>query len=93
MPLTPKAFELLALLVRERRRVLTKQELFDAVWPDTAVIENALTQRIKEIREALGDRAQEPAYIRTIPRVGFQFVPMSSRRRPRGAAAPRGAPQ
>ncbi len=74
VPLTPKAFEILALLVRERRRALTKQELFDAVWPDTAVIENTLTQRIKEIREALGDRAQEPAYIRTIPRVGFQFV-------------------
>ncbi len=72
--LTPKAFELLALLVRERRRALTKHELFDAVWPDTAVTENTLTQRIKEIREALGDRAQEPAYIRTIPRVGFQFV-------------------
>jgi TolB-like protein/DNA-binding winged helix-turn-helix (wHTH) protein/Tfp pilus assembly protein PilF len=74
VPLTPKAFDLLALLVRERRRALTKQELFDAVWPDTAVIENTLTQRIREIREALGDRAQEPIYIRTVPRVGFQFV-------------------
>jgi TolB-like protein/DNA-binding winged helix-turn-helix (wHTH) protein/Flp pilus assembly protein TadD len=74
VPLTPKAFEILALLVRERHRALTKQELFDAVWPDTAVTENTLTQRIKEIREALGDRAQEPAYVRTVPRVGFQFV-------------------
>jgi TolB-like protein/DNA-binding winged helix-turn-helix (wHTH) protein/Tfp pilus assembly protein PilF len=74
VPLTPKAFETLLLLVRERRRALTKQELFDAVWPDTAVTENTLTQRIKEIREALGDRAMEPAYIRTLPRVGFQFV-------------------
>ncbi len=74
VPLTPKAFEILALLVRERRRALTKQELFDAVWPNTAVTENTLTQRIKEIREALGDRAQESVYIRTLPRVGFQFV-------------------
>jgi TolB-like protein/DNA-binding winged helix-turn-helix (wHTH) protein/Flp pilus assembly protein TadD len=74
VPLTPKAFEILLLLVCERRRALTKQELFDAVWPDTAVTENTLTQRIKEIREALGDRAQEPVYIRTLPRVGFQFV-------------------
>ena len=49
--LTPKAFELLVLLVRERHRGLTKQELFDAVWPDTAVTENTLTQRIKELRE------------------------------------------
>jgi DNA-binding winged helix-turn-helix (wHTH) protein len=74
VPLTPKAFELLSLLVRERHRVLTKQELLDAVWPDTAVVEDTLTQRIKEIREALGDRAQEPTYIRTLPRIGFQFV-------------------
>jgi TolB-like protein/DNA-binding winged helix-turn-helix (wHTH) protein/tetratricopeptide (TPR) repeat protein len=98
VPLTPKAFELLALLVRERHRVLTKQELLDAVWPDTAVIENALTQRIKEIREALGDRAQEPIYIRTLPRIGFQFMgevtetaaarPMAMER-----ATPDGAPQ
>lgn len=68
VPLTPKAFEVLALLVRERRRGLTKQELFDAVWPDTAVTENTLTQRIKELRQALGDSPQEPTYIRTIPR-------------------------
>jgi Tol biopolymer transport system component/DNA-binding winged helix-turn-helix (wHTH) protein len=74
LTLTPKAFELLTLLVRERHRVLTKQELLDAVWPDTAVIENTLTQRIKEIREALGDSAHESTYIRTVPRVGFQFI-------------------
>jgi DNA-binding winged helix-turn-helix (wHTH) protein len=74
VPLTPKAFELLCLLVRERQRVLTKQELFDLVWPETAVTENTLTQRVKEIREALGDRAQDPRYVRSIPRVGFQFI-------------------
>ena len=74
VPLTPKAFELLALLVRERHRVLTKQELLDAVWRDTAVTENTLTQRIKEIREALGDSAHESAYVRTVPRIGFQFI-------------------
>jgi Tol biopolymer transport system component/DNA-binding winged helix-turn-helix (wHTH) protein len=71
---TPKAFELLALLVRERQRGLTKQQLFDEVWPDTAVTENTLTQRIREIRDALGDDPQEPRYIRTIPRIGYQFV-------------------
>jgi TolB-like protein/DNA-binding winged helix-turn-helix (wHTH) protein/Tfp pilus assembly protein PilF len=76
--LTPKAFELLALLVRERHRALTKQELLDAVWPETAVIENTLTQRIKEIREALGDNAHDPGYVRTVPRVGFQFIAETS---------------
>ena len=74
VPLTPKAFELLVLLVRERRRGLTKQQLLDAVWGETAVTENTLTQRIKEIREALGDTPYEPTYIRTIARVGYQFV-------------------
>ena len=74
VPLTPKALEILVLLVRERRRGLAKQELFDAVWPDTAVTENTLTQRIKEIREALHDSSHEPVYIRTIQRVGYQFI-------------------
>jgi DNA-binding winged helix-turn-helix (wHTH) protein len=74
VPLTPKAFELLVLLVRERHRGLTKRELLDTVWADTAVTENTLTQRIREIREALGDSPQEPTYIRTIARVGYQFV-------------------
>ena len=74
VPLTPKAFELLVLLVRERQRGLTKQELLDTVWRETAVTENTLTQRIREIREALDDSPQEPRYIRTIARVGYQFV-------------------
>lgn len=74
VPLTPKSFEVLALLVRERHRGLSKQEIFDIVWRDTAVTENTLNQRIREIREALGDTAHDPAHIRTIPRIGFQFV-------------------
>jgi TolB-like protein/DNA-binding winged helix-turn-helix (wHTH) protein/Flp pilus assembly protein TadD len=72
--LTPKAFEVLIQLVRERRRVMTKQELLDAVWADTAVTENTLTQRIKEIRQALGDSPDRATYLRSIPRVGYQFV-------------------
>jgi DNA-binding winged helix-turn-helix (wHTH) protein len=59
--LPPKAFDILVLLVRARDRVLTKQELLDAVWQDTAVTDNTLSQRIREIREALEDDAQEPA--------------------------------
>jgi TolB-like protein/DNA-binding winged helix-turn-helix (wHTH) protein len=74
VPLTPKAFEVLVLLIGERHRGLTKQELFDTVWSDTVVTDNTLTQRIKEIREALGDSPVDPIYIRTIPRVGYQFV-------------------
>jgi TolB-like protein/tetratricopeptide (TPR) repeat protein len=44
------------------------------VWGDTAVTENTLTQRIREIREALGDAAQEPRYVKTVSRVGYRFV-------------------
>ena len=74
LPLTPKALEILVMLVRERRRGVTKEELLDTVWAQTAVTENTLTQRIKEIREALGDSPQQPVYLRTISRVGYQFV-------------------
>ena len=58
VPLSPKAFDLLVLLVVNRSRVVSKQELLDAVWEDTAVVENSLTQRIKELRTALSDPAQ-----------------------------------
>jgi TolB-like protein/DNA-binding winged helix-turn-helix (wHTH) protein/Flp pilus assembly protein TadD len=74
LPLTPKALEILVILVRERRRGVTKEELLDTVWAQTAVTENTLTQRIKEIREALGDSPHQPVYLRTISRVGYQFV-------------------
>ena len=72
--LPPKAFELLLVLVRERGQVLSRDRLLDAVWPETAVTENTLTQRVKEVREALGDDPQAPRFIRTIPRVGYRFV-------------------
>jgi TolB-like protein/DNA-binding winged helix-turn-helix (wHTH) protein/Tfp pilus assembly protein PilF len=72
--LPPKAFDILVLLVRTRDRVVPKQELLDAVWQDTAVTENTLTQRIKEVREALGDEPQEPRWIKTVSRVGYRFI-------------------
>jgi Tol biopolymer transport system component/DNA-binding winged helix-turn-helix (wHTH) protein len=84
--LPPKAFDLLVLLVRAHDRVLTKQELLDAVWPDTAVTENTLTQRVKEIREALGDEAQEPRYVGTVSRVGYRFVAEVTEERAEAAA-------
>lgn len=72
--LPPKAFDTLALLVRARERVVPKQDILDAIWPETAVIENTLTQRIREIREALGDDAQEPRWVKTVSRVGYRFI-------------------
>lgn len=69
-----KAFDILVLLVRTRDRVLAKQELFDTIWTDTAVTENTLTQRVREIREALGDDAQEPRWVKTVSCVGYRFI-------------------
>src|SRR5688572_7044322 len=71
--LPPKTFELLQHLLQNRGRVLTKDELLEAVWPDVNVVENTLAQRIREIREALGDDVHGH-FIKTVPRVGYQFV-------------------
>jgi DNA-binding winged helix-turn-helix (wHTH) protein/TolB-like protein/Flp pilus assembly protein TadD len=72
--LPPKTFELLLHLLQNRGRVLTKDELLEAVWPDVNVVENTLAQRIREIREALGDGAHGARFIKTVPRVGYQFI-------------------
>ena len=72
--LPPKTFELLLHLLRNRGRVLSKDELLEAVWPDVNVVENTLAQRIREIREALGDGAHGARFIKTVPRVGYQFI-------------------
>ena len=72
--LPPKTFELLLHLLQNRGRVLTKDELLEAVWPDVNVVENTLAQRIREIREALGDGTHGARFIKTVPRVGYQFI-------------------
>ena len=72
--LPPKTFELLLHLLQNKGRVLTKDELLEAVWPHVNVVENTLAQRIREIREALGDGAHGGRFIKTVPRVGYQFI-------------------
>jgi len=72
--LAPKTFDTLLVLVQRHGQLVTKGALLDAVWNDTAVTENALTQQISELRELLGDDARRPRFIRTVPRVGFTFI-------------------
>ena len=72
--LTPKAFELLTLLVREAPRVLTKQELHERLWPDTHVSDATLVGLVKEVRRALDDRVSDAPLIRTVHRVGYAFT-------------------
>ena len=62
--LSPKAFDLLHVLVDARPRVLTKQDLHKRLWPDTFVSDTNLASLIAEIREALGDDARQPRFIR-----------------------------
>jgi DNA-binding winged helix-turn-helix (wHTH) protein len=71
--LTPKAYQLLALLLCERPCVVSKREIQEALWPETYVVEANMPNLVAEIRTALGDSAREPKYIRTSHGVGYAF--------------------
>ncbi len=73
--LTWKAAAVLHYLVERSGRVVTKEELFAAVWPETVVSDMALTSCIQEVRQALHDDARKPRYIKTVHRRGFRFLP------------------
>ena len=69
-----KVFDTLVVLLENAGRLVTKQELLDAVWPETAVEENNLNHNVSVLRKALGDRATGQQYIETVPRVGYRFA-------------------
>ncbi len=73
VPLTPKAFELLLLLVRKSGRVVGKDELMKELWPDCFVEESNITQHVFAIRRALGENHSEPQFIETVARRGYRF--------------------
>jgi TolB-like protein/Tfp pilus assembly protein PilF len=72
--LTPKAYDTLAYLVEHAGVVVDREELMRAVWPDTAVEENNLTQNISLLRRALGEGRGGHRYIATVPGRGYQFI-------------------
>jgi DNA-binding winged helix-turn-helix (wHTH) protein/tetratricopeptide (TPR) repeat protein len=74
VPLQPKAFAVLRHLVEHPGALVTKDELLDAVWADTAVSENSLTQSIRQLRRALQDDSTPARFIETVHRRGFRFV-------------------
>ena len=74
VPLTPKVFDLLLLLVANHGHVVEKDRLMKEVWPDTFVEEGNLTQNISVLRKALGNSTNGSQYIQTIPRRGYRFV-------------------
>ena len=74
VPLSPKIIDLLLYLVARPSVLVSKEELFKALWPDVAVTDNALTQAVSELRQALGDDASSPAYVQTVARRGYRFI-------------------
>jgi DNA-binding winged helix-turn-helix (wHTH) protein len=74
VPLPPKAFQVLLYLAERRERVVSKQELVEALWKDTFVTDDALVQAVTAARKALGDDAENPRVIRTKPKIGYQFI-------------------
>jgi Tol biopolymer transport system component/DNA-binding winged helix-turn-helix (wHTH) protein len=74
LPVEPKAFRVLLFLLRTPHRLITKDELLDAVWTDCEVSENSLTRSIALLRRLLGDDTRNPRYIATVPTVGYRFL-------------------
>jgi DNA-binding winged helix-turn-helix (wHTH) protein/tetratricopeptide (TPR) repeat protein len=72
--LTPKSFELLRFLAERPGELVSKDELFRAVWPGTIVSDDALTRCMGEVRRALGDDPRQPSFVATIHRRGFRFL-------------------
>jgi TolB-like protein len=72
--IAPKVFDLLDFLIRNRERVVSKDDLIDAIWNRRSVSDAALTTRLNAARSAIGDSGQEQRLIKTLPRKGFRFV-------------------
>jgi DNA-binding winged helix-turn-helix (wHTH) protein/tetratricopeptide (TPR) repeat protein len=74
VPITPKAFDVLRYLVEHAGRLVTQDEILDALWPEVHVNHEVVKKYVLTIRKALGDRPDESIFIETIPRRGYQFV-------------------
>ena len=74
IPLRLKVFDTLRVLIENAGRLVTKEELLQAIWPDTTVEENNLNHNVSVLRKLLGERATGQAFIETVPRVGYRFV-------------------
>src|SRR5260370_35949348 len=74
VPLTPKAFDVLRYLVEHAERLVTQDEILEAIWPETYVNPEGIKQYIRGIRKALGADPEKPSYIETFPRRGYQFI-------------------
>jgi TolB-like protein/DNA-binding winged helix-turn-helix (wHTH) protein/Flp pilus assembly protein TadD len=74
LPLTPKVFDTLLVLIENSGRIVEKEKLMSRLWPDTFVEEANLTFNIQQLRKALGDDARHPQFIETVARRGYRFI-------------------
>src|SRR5580658_2232623 len=74
LPVEPKAFRVLLMLLRNPQKLISKEELLNAVWGDAAVTENSLTRSIALLRRLLGDETRNPRFIETVATVGYRWV-------------------
>ncbi|HEY9504070.1 MAG TPA: transcriptional regulator, partial [Pyrinomonadaceae bacterium] len=74
VPLRPKVFDTLLVLVERSGRIVGKEELMTQIWPDSFVEEDNLTFNIRQLRKALGDDARWPRYVETVSRRGYRFI-------------------
>jgi DNA-binding winged helix-turn-helix (wHTH) protein len=85
--ITPQVFDLLEYLIRNRNRVVSKDDLIKAIWNGRSVSDAALTTRLNAARTAIGDSGEEQRFIKTLPRKGFRFVgAVREAQEPAGAA-------
>src|ERR1700730_2427211 len=75
--LSPKAYAVLCYLVEHAGRLVTQEELLEALWPDTFVQPEVLSRHILDIRRALGDHPKNPLFIETLPKRGYSFIASS----------------
>src|SRR5215472_10719902 len=74
LSLAPKAFDVLRYLVEHSDRLVTQDEILEALWPETYVNPEVVKKYVLGIRKALGDQSANPSFVATFPRRGYQFV-------------------
>ena len=93
VPLTPRVFETLLYLVEHHDAVLDKERMMEAVWPDSIVEENNLTQNISTLRRVFGETPGSHHYIVTVPGRGYRFVAEVRMREADAGPEPRRIPE
>jgi DNA-binding winged helix-turn-helix (wHTH) protein len=73
-PVEPQVFALLRLLIENRERVVSKDEIIERIWDGRIVSESAVSSRVKSARQAIGDSGEAQRLIRTVHKLGFRFV-------------------